>query len=545
MSVTCLMFGLLFTLFAPAPSSAPPSTRLSASPLTVRLKSGVLEGVRFGPAPNEVAFLGIPYAAPPVGARRWTPPQPVSPWSGVRKATTFGASCPQLPQRWLRDLAWNEDCLHVSVWTTAPGPSAKLPVVVWLHGGSNKAGRSHNDLIGPALARRGVVFVAVNYRLGPFGFLAHPWLTAESGHRSSGNYGLLDQLEALRWVRENIAAFGGDPARVTLMGQSAGAVDACLLMTSPLAAGLFHRAILHSGECQATLTADIRATLRFNGISGSGEAMGQRLARALAVTSVAALRDVPAETIMSTWRGHSDLTFGTIVDGWVIPDQPARIVAAGKHLDIPVLVGSNTDEATIFNLGAIQTVDQYKAYLAADTGPYADRQLQAYPVVTDAEVPTRFLQLMTDSFGFGAHALARAVTRTGQRAYLYSFSYASRGARASLGAFHGAELMVLGGVYPDDWERAEDDDRLGEAMRGYWVRFAATGDPNEVSNATSNGTSNATTPRWRAYDPSEDQCLDLGRTIAMRPVPRAAQLAALESIMQRIVAETNAEARPD
>ena len=534
MSVTCLMFALLFTLSVPAPPSAPPPT--------VRLKAGVVEGVRFGPAPNEVAFLGIPYAAPPVGALRWTPPRPVSAWSGVRKATTFGASCPQLPQRWLPDVEWNEDCLHVSVWTTAPTSSprqraeheakqsAKRPVVVWLHGGSNKAGNSHHDLIGPALARRGVVFVAVNYRLGPFGFLAHPWLTAESGHRSSGNYGLLDQLEALRWVRENIAAFGGDPARVTLMGHSAGAVDACLLMVSPLAAGLFHRAILHSGECQATLTADIRTTLHYNGITGNGEEMGQRLARALAVTSVAALRDVPAETILSTWRDQPELAFETIVDGWVIPNQPARTFATGKQLDIPVLVGSNTDEATIFNLGAIKTVAQYKAYLAADTGAYADRQLETYPVATDAEVPARFLQLMTDSFGFGAHALARSVTRTGQRAYLYSYSYAGRGTGAPAGAFHGAELMVLGGVFPGDWKRAEDDDRLGEAMRGYWVRFATTGDPN--------GGSTATSPRWRAYDPSDDQCLDLGPTIAMRPVPRAAQFTALDRIMQRILAET-------
>ncbi len=208
------------------------SCRHCVSP-KVSLEDGVLEGTGFGSSQNEVAFLGIPYAAAPVGDLRWKPPQPANRWPGTRKATQFGASCPQLPATWLPELGWSEDCLYLNVWTAQLSARAKLPVIVWIHGGGNQAGRNQQDPIGPALSRLGVVVVSLNYRLGPFGFFAHPALTAESEHHSSGNYGLLDQLQALKWVRENISRFGGDPAQVTIAGQSAGAVDVCLLMASP------------------------------------------------------------------------------------------------------------------------------------------------------------------------------------------------------------------------------------------------------------------------------------------------------------------------
>jgi len=219
---------------------------------TVKLASGRLTGIHFGAEPNTAAFLGVPYAAPPVGGLRWKPPTPVESWRGTRDATQFGSPCGQLPAPWFQYIEGHEDCLYLNIWTTDLRRSANRPVLVYFHGGSNTQGYSQMTPLGPPLSRLGLVIVTANYRLGPFGFLAHPALTAESEHHSSGNYGLLDQLQALQWVKENIREFGGDPGRVTVMGQSAGAVDICLLMASPLSKGLFQRAILESGECQDT-----------------------------------------------------------------------------------------------------------------------------------------------------------------------------------------------------------------------------------------------------------------------------------------------------
>ena len=272
----------------------------SSSP-TVTLVSGRLRGMRFGNEGNEVAFLGVPYAAPPTGELRWKPPEPVAPWAGMRDATQFGAACPQLPEPWLIYPHWSEDCLFVNVWTTQMSARHKQPVIVFFHGGSNRAGYSQRDQLGPSLSRSGLVVVSANYRLGPLGFLAHPALTAESGHASSGNCGLLDQIQALKWVRENIARFGGDPGRITVMGQSSGGVDACLLIASPLARGLFQQAILESGECQSTLNKDIRKPISVNGISGTEEEAGERLAADLGITNgpdiLQKLRRVPVDAI--------------------------------------------------------------------------------------------------------------------------------------------------------------------------------------------------------------------------------------------------------
>ena len=298
-----------------------------------------------------MAFLGIPYAAPPVGALRWNAPRPVAAWGGTRKAVAYGPSCPQLPAHWLPDAPWNEDCLFLNVFTTDLAPGAKRPVILWLHGGSNRNGNAQYNRIGEPLARQGAVVVGINYRLGPLGFLAHPALSAESPHHASGNYGLLDQLQALRWVRDNISRFGGDPQSVTLMGQSAGAYDACLLMASPLAAGLFHRAILQSGDCQGTLNMDLRSTLRYNALPTSGEAAGERLVRALGIgseagsetgldTTAARLRAVPVETLLKAWASDPAIQLDAVVDGWILPAQPAAIFAAGKQAHVPVIVGS-------------------------------------------------------------------------------------------------------------------------------------------------------------------------------------------------------------
>ena len=313
----------------------------------VKVQSGLLEGIHFGSNPDDAAFLGIPYAAPPTGERRWKPPQPAPKWSGTRKADNFGAPCPQLPARWFPYIEGNEDCLYLNIWTADIRVNAHRPVLVYFHGGSNTQGYSQMTPLGPPLSQMGLVVVSVNYRLGPFGFLAHPALTAESEHHSSGNYGLLDQLQALRWVKENIGKFGGDPNHVTVMGQSAGAVDICLLMASPISGGLFQRGILESGECQDTVNEDSRASIHYNFIDTTGEASGERLARDLGVAgghdTMRTLRQIPANEILKAWKDDPGLHFDAIVDGWVVPAQPAQISAEGKQKHMPILVGSNAD----------------------------------------------------------------------------------------------------------------------------------------------------------------------------------------------------------
>jgi para-nitrobenzyl esterase len=497
---------------------------------TVRLETGVLEGTRFSQVPNEVAFLGVRYAASPLGELRWKPPQPAEKWNGTRKATEFGAACPQLAAGWLQMPAWNEDCLFLNIWTTRLDASTKRPVIVYLHGGGNINGFSQMTPLGPALSRLGVVVVSANYRLGPFGFFAHPALTAESEHHSSGNYGLLDQLQALEWVRENISQFGGDPNRVTVMGQSAGAYDICMLMASPLAVGLLQGAILQSGECQSTLVADIRTPTHYNGISGTGESAGERLASDLGVANgpeaLQKLRGFTAEQILTAWN-KDRAGFDAMVDGWVIPEQPAKIFAEDRQIHVPVIVGSNSDEATVLGASDVKTVEQYKKYLRADAGKYADQEFQTYPVTSDADVPARYLQLQNDFFAYGAYSIARAMTHAKQKAFLYCFTYAETGKRARLGAYHGEELTFLSDVFRPDWEHKPDDEKLGEAMRVYWMQFAKIGDPNGSG-----------LPVWPAYDPHVDQCLELGHTVIPRPVPHQSQLQSLEHINKQIFAET-------
>jgi para-nitrobenzyl esterase len=282
---------------------------------------------------------------------RWKPPEPAKKWEGTRKATAFGLVCPQLPQQWLPYIAGQEDCLCLNIWTMQLSTKAKLPVIVYFHGGGNAVGYSQFTPLGPAFARLGVIVVTANYGLGPFGFLAHPALTAESPHHSLGNYGLLDQMQALRWVKENIAQFGGDPERVTVMGQSAGAVDVCTLMASPLAKDLFLGAILQSGECQSTLVEDIRKPIHYNFIEDTGEAVGECVASDLGVAAGAdtleRMRGIPTEAILKAWSQDSRVHFDALVDGWVVPEQPAAIYAAGKQWHIPILEGGNADEATV------------------------------------------------------------------------------------------------------------------------------------------------------------------------------------------------------
>jgi para-nitrobenzyl esterase len=492
----------------------------------VELATGALEGVRIREDEHAVAYLGVAYAAPPIGERRWRAPQEVLPWTGTRKATSFGAACPQLPARWLPTVAWSEDCLYLNIWSDRPGVNApQQPVIVYFHGGSNTAGYSQLNPLGPAMSKLGIIFVSANYRLGPFGFLAHPGLTAESDHHASGNYGLMDQIQALKWVQGNIARFGGDPGRITVMGQSAGAVDICLLMTSRQAEGLFQRAILESGDCQGVLNEDRVAALHCNHIAGAAEASGERLAQDLHVendsATVRQLRAISAANILKTWSEDPTIHFSAIVDGWIVPEQPAKMFAEGREMAVPILVGSNADEATVFSHGGPTSIDEYMSYLRADTGSYAEREFAAYSVNTDAQVPARYLQLQNESFAYGAWSMARALSRIGKPSYLYRFSYSETGKRAALGAYHGEELYFLSDSFPNDWQPTGEESSFGRTLRSYWTQFAKTGDPNTRA-----------APRWPPYKAQTDLYLDLGPAIHLKPVE--ARMLTLGAIMKQV-----------
>lgn len=298
-------------------------------------------------------------------------------------------------------------------------------------------------------------------------------------------------------------------------------------MASPLATGLFQRAIMESGDCQGVFNKDIRVPIPYNEISGTGEGAGERLVRDLGVTdgpdTLQELRNIPPEEILEAWsEDRGQVQFDAIVDGWIVPEQPAKIFAEGKQLRIPVLAGSNPNEATVFGHNDLRTDAQYKTYLRADTGDYSNQEFEAYPAKSDAEVPGEFLKLENDSFAYGAYSMARNMVRAAQKAYLYSFTYVERGKRAPLGAYHGQELKFLSGDFPDDWE---EDLRLAEAMRTYWTRFAKTGDPNTSD-----------VPRWPVYGAVGDACMNLGRTISLSGVPHEPRIQGFEHIMQLIFA---------
>ena len=492
----------------------------------VKVQGGWLVGTNFGPSASGAAFLGVPYAVPPVGDLRWEPPQPTAQWNGTRKADQFGSPCPQLPGRWFSYIAGHEDCLYLNIWTSDLRPRANRPVLVYFHGGSNTQGYSQMTPLGPTLSHKGLVVVSANYRLGPFGFLAHPALTAASAHHSSGNYGLLDQMQALKWIKENIRAFGGDPSRITVMGQSAGAVDICLLMASPMSEGLFERAILESGECQDTLNEDVRTLINYNFIDTTGEAAGERLAKDLGVPNgpdtLQKLRQVPANEILNAWKNDSGLHFGAVVDGWVVPKQPAQIFADGEQMHIPILVGSNADEASVFG-HELKTVADYEKRLQEDTGQFWQEEFQLYPAGSDSTVPDGSVRLESDEFACGAYSIAQAMTRAGEKAYLYYFTYVDPGKRSSLGAHHGEELFFLGSSFPADWEPTSEDKHLEELLRGYWAEFAKTGDPN-FDRA----------PEWPAFRSSTSDAFELGTHVGPHPI--SGRIRNLEGIMRRIAA---------
>ncbi len=451
----------------------------------VTIRNGELRGELL--ASGGAVFEGIPYAQPPVGPQRWREPSPAAPWDGVRNATSFGPPCAQNAGG--RPLErGSEDCLYLNVWTPEWPVRSPKPVVVWLHGGGNFGGTASDaSASGAGLAARGLVVVTLNYRLGMFGFFAHPALTRESPHHASGNYGLMDQIAALRWVHDNIAPFGGDPARVTLGGQSAGAVDVNVLMTSPLAKGLFHRAIAESGT--VTRVPD-DATMRMTGLAttmaprngntysdaltlAEAEKAGEQVAadpRSLSTADVLKAMSAPRMSI-----GPAN---GVIVDGWVLPESPARVFVAHREHRVPLLIGSNARERTPdTTTGAL--VDAAMSMY----GPLAPRALALYNFATAPIDPLNgnaAAQWVVDTMyrcpvvmQLAWHAAA------GNPSYQYQFDRAAPG-REAAGATHGAELPYVFGLLGPQ-HRAVDYD-ISNAIQTYWTNFMTTGDPNGSSS---------------------------------------------------------------
>jgi para-nitrobenzyl esterase len=486
----------------------------------VRTENGLVSGVA-GTAPEVRVFKGIPFAAPPVGDLRWQAPKPAANWSGTRSADTFSANCMQRaanggafpPHGGDRTATrMSEDCLYLNVYTAAKSSNEKRPVMVWIHGGAFTSGAGA-IYEGEELSRKGVVVVTINYRLGVFGFLAHPDLSRESGHSSSGNYALLDQVAALRWVQKNIAAFGGDPGRVTIFGESAGSWSVNYMTATPLAHGLFQRAIGESGAefAPARTLADM-------------EQAGVKFAESVGAASLAELRATSADALQQDAGFQSAAN----VDGYVLPDDVFGIYGKGKQNDVPMLVGSNADEGTIFTPAGV-TGQSFREQSARRYGADADSLLKLYPFGSDAEARSAQAASMRDStFGWEMRTWARTQTTTGKsKIYLYYFSRVPPGPNAAaVGSQHGAEIP-----YAFNWANGpnttqtpwQDVDRtLAEQVSSYWVNFATTGDPNGKA-----------LPKWPAYQTRDDQAMLLGDIVGVGAVPHKAALDFLDGFIGR------------
>ncbi len=472
----------------------------------VAVDGGVVAGVRDGQA---MAYRGIPFAAPPVGVGRWTAPQPVRPWSGVRAASHFGPPCPQLDANGAP--LGQEDCLHLNVWTPLGATtSSRLPVLFFIHGGGHVQGSASAQLAdgtflydgGRLAAASRAVVVTAQYRLGALGFLAHPGFAADSPWGTAGNYGTLDLMAALQWVRRNVAAFGGDPRRVLVFGESAGAVETCMLLVSPLARGLFSAALMQSGGCRAT-TAAQAAQFAHEYAQAAGCAGASEV--------VACLKGLPLATVLTTLPPEVSVVkplsgYGPVIDGVVLPDVPMDLIASGRHAGVPLVVGANRDE-TGSEAVVIVTEAQYRAAVLAlvNGNPVlAAAILNAYPVSQYGSPRLAFTALTSDAnFICPARRIARAATQ-GQAApvYRYFFTHppdnASPAVRA-MGAVHGMELFYVFQVLDAlSYRPTSGELELAEFIGVSWRQLAATGNPSPPGG-----------PAWPRYRVEDDPFMEL------------------------------------
>jgi para-nitrobenzyl esterase len=516
-------------------------------PEQVKIDSGTVAGTISG-QPTVRVFKGIPFAAPPLGENRWKAPQPVAKWDGVRKADAFGAPCaagappagrgggggrgaaaPQAPAAPPREPARAEDCLYLNVWTSATSANDKRPVMVWIYGGGftgGSGGLAWYD--GENLASKGPVIVTLNYRLGSLGFFAHPELAKESGHNASGNYGMMDAIAALQWVKKNISAFGGDPNNVTIAGESAGAIMVGALLGSPQAKGLYHRAIAESGGWMG-LTMGRMAS------GQTAQANGAKTMDALGVKTIAELRAKPMNELTGLSAG------GLVVDGYLIPEDVSLTFMTGKQHAVDVLTGSNKDEAN-FGVcpgaggrggGPALTADAFKTNAQRKFGEAAGEYLKLYTVSSDAEAPSAAHEACADEINWNMRQWAVAQAKAGKKAYTYFFTRIPtlNGAPSPQGATHTAEISYAWnnpkGQATQTWN--DVDIKLADTMSSYWINFITKGDPN------GNGL-----PKWPEYkDLANGRVMVLGDTVQVESAAPTAKLSFYQAAYQRLLKTPN------
>jgi para-nitrobenzyl esterase len=502
---TNILFIIIATLFLFCTTSCS-----EQDPTQVKTEDGIVQGA----IKNELrVFKGIPFAAPPVGDLRWKAPQPVEKWNGVKQTTEFASS----PYQWGNPPSGkSEDCLYLNVWTPAKSNKEKLPVMAWIYGGGFGAGTTADPVCnGTNLAKKGVVVVAVAYRVGILGFLAHPELTSENPNNVSGNYGLLDQVAGLNWVQKNIAAFGGDPDKVTIFGESAGGISVSMLCASPEAKGLFSGAISQSGGSfgptrPTTYPGENMKTLQ------QAEADGEAYVQQSGLESIAALREVSADKLPGG-RGWP------IVDGCVIPDVQHILYENGNYNDVPVMIGYNSDEGLSFSRE--KKPDEYIANVKKRYGEFADTLIAAYPVGENS-VPKTARDLMRDAaFGWQTWIWARLQSQTGNsKVYYYYFDqhpdYPEDSPMYGAGSPHGQDVayafMTLNSLRRKDI--SESDRELSETMGTYWTNFAKYGDPNGEG-----------VPEWPAFSDANPEVMYLTANPYPGPVPSEASMKVLDS----------------
>lgn len=461
----------------------------AAKPL-VKISDGKLLGT-YSSAAKVYSFKGIPYAVPPVGPLRWQPPQPEAAWKGVKNATAFGARCMQariFDDMIFRDPGPNENCLTVNVWTANLSKTAKLPVMFWIHGGGFAAGSSSEPRQdGENLAKRGVVVVSLNYRLNVFGFFAHPELTKESSHHASGNYGLEDMTAALQWVRKNIEAFGGDPSKVTIFGESAGSWAVSELMASPSSKELFARAIGESGGAFSTTSLPMPSLT-------AAETQGSDFATSLHCQTLADLRALPAEQLTQASVKPSPEQFAPDVDGYFLPEQVPDIYAAGKQAHVPLLAGWNLNEGGT-PAQSKATVETFTADAQKNFAGRAPEFLKLYPAASLEEAKKSAADLARDQFiAFATWKWIEAQVATGDApVYRYLFTHVLPAPADVNGAYHSADIeFVFDDLANKNLKWRETDNQLAKLMAAYWTNFAKTGDPNGPD-----------LPKWPAFKASD------------------------------------------
>jgi para-nitrobenzyl esterase len=478
----------------------------------VKTDAGLVSGA--ASAGDVTAYLGIPYAAPPVGDLRWRPPQRAPHWDGVRKADRFGTSCMQnqagsrLPwtEEFMTQGPIGEDCLFLNVWTGASSTGERRPVMFWIYGGGFNEGSSAVAVYdGTQLARKGVVVVSINYRVGPLGFLAHPELTKESEHHTSGNYGLLDQIAALQWVHRNIAGFGGDPDQVTIFGQSAGAISVADLMRSPLATGLFARAIAQSGPGLLG-----RNALGSNATLAERESAGVKYAESRGAHSLAELRALPAATFFAqAGGGRGGTPNGPFNDGWVL-------TVTAPDDQVPMIAGLVADDIGIGGGGtAPPTIATYRSDAERIYGEAADAFMKLYPVRADADVPAAQKTAARDRARVSMDLWASGQQKASKRIYTYFFDRVLPWpAHPEFGAFHTSDVpYVFGTIDRLDRPWEPIDRKLSDSVSSYWTNFARRGDPNGEAVA-----------EWPAYSSNRHSTMELGNRVGEMSVADPAKL---------------------